>query len=123
MELKACYQNLGGDFNDAVNRLRREQLVQKFMLKFLDDPSFSQLQAALESQNNEEAFRAAHTLKGVCQNLAFTRLYHSSFQLTQALRAGDEALAAVLFPSVQQDYAQTVKAITEFKKSLESTKP
>ena len=31
---------------------------------------------------------AAHTLKGVCQNLGFTNLYQPTYELTEVLRAG-----------------------------------
>ena len=36
----------------------------------------------------KEAFRAAHTLKGVCQNLGFTNLYQPTYDLTEVLRTG-----------------------------------
>jgi len=36
----------------------------------------------------KEAFRAAHTLKGVCQNLGFTNLYQPTCDLTEVLRTG-----------------------------------
>ena len=36
--------------------------------------------------NYEDAFRGAHTLKGVCQNLSFDRLYEASNELTELLR-------------------------------------
>ena len=52
-------------------------------------PSFSQLQSTLEEKNVEEAFRAAHTLKGVAQNLGFTPLYEATATLTEVLRAGN----------------------------------
>ena len=43
--------------------------VRRFALKFLQDDSFPNLKKALEAQDAPTAFRAAHTLKGVCQNL------------------------------------------------------
>ena len=50
----------------------------RFALKFLEDQSYIQLKQALENKNYEDAFRSAHTLKGVCQNLSFDRLYEVS---------------------------------------------
>ncbi len=55
---------------------------------FLDDDSYPKLEDALKKENVEEAFRAAHTLKGVCQNLGFTNLYQPAYELTEVLRAG-----------------------------------
>ena len=118
MDLKECYQNLGGDFDEVLGRLPREQMIRKFIFKFLDDPSFSTLQESMTNQNKEEAFRAAHTLKGVCQNLSFTLLYHSAEQMTEALRAGDYEKASEIFGIVSGDYDKTVKAIQEYRNSI-----
>ncbi len=38
--------------------------IKKFVLKFLDDNSYANLKEAIAAGNVEEAFRAAHTLKG-----------------------------------------------------------
>lgn len=40
MELRECYTSFGGDFDEVLGRLRREQLVEKFVFKFLADKSF-----------------------------------------------------------------------------------
>lgn len=69
MSLKECYDKMGADYEDVLSRLRSEVLVRKFALKFLDDDSYANLKAAMESGNAPEAFRGAHTLKGVAQNL------------------------------------------------------
>ena len=78
MTLQECYTALGGDYDEVLGRLRSESLVQKFVLKFPADPSYDMLQTALAAQDWAEAFRGAHTIKGVCQNLSFTTLYRSS---------------------------------------------
>lgn len=62
--------------------------MQKFVLKFLDDKSMELLKTSMVEETYEEAFRAAHTIKGICQNLSFTRLYESSSALSEALRDG-----------------------------------
>ena len=74
MTLKECYTALEGDYEGVLNRLRSEKMVQKFVLKFLNDKSHELLVTSMEAGNYEEAFRAAHTIKGVCQNLSFTKL-------------------------------------------------
>lgn len=117
MTLKECYAALGGDYDEAMGRLRSERLVQKFVLKFLDDGSYDLLCASLEAGDRGEAFRAAHTIKGVCANLAFNALLESSEQLTEALREGhpprpDEG---ELVERVKEDYARTAQAIRAFR--------
>lgn len=114
MTLKECYEALGGDYDDVIGRLRSERLVQKFVLKFPSDGSYELLLGSLREGNAEEAFRAAHTIKGMCQNLSFTRLGKSASELTEALRDGDLNGAEGLLPAVKEDYERTVRAIAAF---------
>ena len=111
MTVKECYETLGGDYAGVVARFRGEALVKRFALRFLDDGSYNLLQESLANGDYETAFRAAHTIKGVCQNLGFTRLYGSSSALTEALRGGWSDEAASLVAPVEHDYRITVDAI------------
>ena len=81
------------------------------LLKFLDDPSFQNLKDALDSKDVETAFRAAHTLKGVCLNLGFDNLYPSSKDLTELLRAGSMDGYEDLFVEVEKEYNRTCEAL------------
>ena len=116
MTLQECYTAMGGNYEDAIGRLRSERLVRKFVLKFLDDGSYDLLCRSLEEQNYPEAFRAAHTIKGVCQNLAIDRLQSSSSRLCESLRNGYTPEADALAEEVKADYRQTVSAIQTFQK-------
>ena len=119
MSLKTCYEMLGGNYDEALGRLFSERIMQKFVLKFLNEGSYELLMTALDAKNGEEAFRAAHTLKGVCLNLSFDKLLHSVEPLCEALRHGwtDDALA--LAEPVKADYEQTVTAIRALQAELE----
>lgn len=119
MDLKACYQNLGGDFDEVLGRLRREPMIEKFVFKFLSDDSFQLFKTSMENQDYDEALRGVHTLKGICQNLAFTRLFRSSEQMTSTLREHDIAKAAELAPQLAEDYAQTIRAIEAYRSARE----
>ncbi len=111
MTVKECYTALEGDYESVISRLMTEKLVHKFIMKFLADPSFNNLTNAIKSENYDEAFREAHTLKGVCQNLSFTKLFSSSNSITEALRNGEYEEAVKLLPQVEADYLQTIGAI------------
>ena len=50
-------------------------MIGRFVRMFLQDDSFQILEEALRRGDVKEAFRGAHTLKGVCQNLGFSNLY------------------------------------------------
>ena len=117
MTIEQCYQALGGSFAEVSMRLPSVRLVEKFIGKFLADGSFDALCQQMASGSRQEAFRAAHTLKGVCANLGFGRLLSSSGRLTEVLRPegdGIPAEAAALLEEVREDYRVTVTAIRAY---------
>lgn len=116
MTLQECYEAFGGDYNDVISRLRSDRLVQKFVLKFLDDQSFNLFCSSMESKNYDEAFRAVHTIKGICQNLGLKRLLKSSSEMSDALRHGWTPEADALTPSFKEDYTLTANTIRKFQK-------
>ena len=133
MTVKECYEQMGADYEGVLGRLRSEVLIKKFAKKFLDDGSFRSLKEIngkyywfksngvaahdghyknnLAQKNGEEAFRAAHTLKGVCQNLGFDNLYKASFDITEKLRGRDTEGCEELLAKVEEQYNNTVDAI------------
>lgn len=118
MTLQECYAAMGGDYNDAISRLRSDRLVQKFVLKFANDGSYDLLCQSIDEKNYPEAFRAAHTIKGVCQNLSLTKLQASSSALAETLRDGSWKEEAVgLLEQVKADYQETISAIRSFQNS------
>lgn len=117
MTVQECYQNLGGDYSQVEKRLPSVSLIKRFITKFLDDGSFSKLYQAMQAGQREQAFRAAHTLKGVCANLSFDRLGASASQLTELLRSEGDGIpegSALVFHAVKQDYALTVDTILAY---------
>lgn len=111
MTTKECYDAMGADYQNVLERFSSEALVKKFALKFLDDNSYSNLKEGLAAGNVEEAFRAAHTLKGVCLNLGFDNLYKVSSAITEMLRAGELTGTKEAFEKVEEQYNITVNAI------------
>lgn len=116
MNIKECYDAFGGSYEEAKARLQSDSLIERFAIKFLADPSYDALCEALEKQDYESAFRAAHTLKGVSMNLSFHRLCASSRVLTDTLRNRekgelDTGLCAEQFMQVAGDYEAVVEAV------------
>ena len=117
MTIQECYQSLGGDFSRTEKRLPSVGMIQRFLLRFPQDPTFSSLCQAMRAGDREAAFRCAHTLKGVCANLGLDRLLNSCGRLTEVLRAEAEEIpgdAALLLEDVRQDYELTVRAIQSY---------
>lgn len=108
MTLEECYESFKGDYEEVVNRLCSRKFVEKFLVKFLADKSYEDLHRYLDEENYEEAFRAAHTLKGVCQNLGIKSLYESDYEVTPEM-----------LQRLDADYENVVHAIQEYQQSAE----
>ena len=114
MTAEEFYAMIEGNYALIQGRKWDDTKVKRFVKLFLMDESYTQLQAALEAGDVEAAFNAAHTLKGVCANIAFAKLQASASAVTEALRAKNLELAIELNPQVKEDYAQHMKFIKLF---------
>lgn len=113
MTVKECYAQMGADYEEVLGRLGSEALVKRFALKFLNDGSFSELEQGLQNRDAENAFRGAHTLKGVCSNLGFKELYEVSAALTEKLRGREITGSEDLFAQVKASYQKHIEAIQQ----------
>lgn len=114
MTIQECYEKMGGNYNDVISRLRKETLVEKFLVKFPDDPSYNELVAGIEAVDVKTAFRAAHTLKGVCQNLALAGLFEPVNEMTEAFRIEDFNTGKSYLDEVTRNYNTVLEVIGEF---------
>ena len=116
MTMREFYEAIGGNYENVLGRLHSENLIRKFTLKFLEDQSYLQLKQALKDKNYEDAFRSAHTLKGVCQNLSFDRLYEVSNELTELLkdRTGEQPRISEAMEQVTEVYEMTIEGIKKY---------
>lgn len=115
MTAKECYEKIGGNYEEVLGRLMNEERIRRFAGMFLSDESFAGLRSAMEAKDYDQAFRMAHTLKGVSQNLSLAALYEAVNEITEALREThrDVELAEHLYPSVQEQYERTCNGIRE----------
>lgn len=116
MQLKECYDAFGGSYEAVSQRIPKEEIIRKFAIKFLADPSFDNLISSLDSEDYQEAFRAVHSLKGVSANLGFQRLEKSSAVLTELLRGSegkqiDREECQRLFEDIAEDYRAVVDSL------------
>ena len=111
--MEELYKNIKGDYEKAIMRMQNDERIKKYLGFFLEDESYKQLIEAMEQQKCEEAFRAAHTLKGVCQNMAFTSLSIIVEQITEELRAKEFLKAKETFPKVKEEYKKVIDEINK----------
>lgn len=112
MNLQECYEIAGGNAETVMRQFHTEDRIEKYLLKFLSDPSYALLESSLQKGNYEEAFRMAHSLKGMCLILGLQSLQETAGLLTDNLRGKepDENMHA-LFRQLKWDYLRTVSAI------------
>lgn len=107
----------GVAIDDALRRMmNNETLLFRLLGRFLQDNSFGALQQALAEGRTQDAFAAAHTLKGVAGNLSLQPLFALSCDLVEDLRSGDLAAAQGKFPALEAQYHTTCAALEHLTK-------
>lgn len=85
-ELKAAGVNL----ENALSRLmNNEKLLEKLLVKFQKDPNYGGIMEALKEKRYDDAFRCAHTLKGVAGNMGMEELMEADIVVVEKLRQGN----------------------------------
>ncbi len=110
--LDQFYTAVGGRASEIIARLGGSAaLVQRFLGKFPADGSLAELREALSSGDTKTAFRAAHTLKGLCANLGLENLRQRASDTTELLRDDrlDDARASL--PALEAEYAAVLAAL------------
>ena len=112
MNLKECYAAIGSDYADVMRRFISEARVDRFLRMFLDDQSYAQLCGGMADGRWPDAFRAVHTMKGICMNLSLSALADRCAALTENLRGGQpDVQTQPLFEQVRTEYERTAAAI------------
>lgn len=115
MTLREFYDKIGVDPTNVLQRFGgSEAMLGKFVKKFLADATFGQLADAVEKEDWEATFRAAHTLKGLSGNFDFLKIHELSSKIVERYRAGDFSPIPNLFAELKENYDITVQYLTEF---------
>lgn len=124
MTIQDLYQNIGGDFDQAIRVLRVDKLVDKHIRKFTKNGVVENLLAAGESMDAGELFDAAHAMKGVCSNLGLTRLSELSSEICEEFRPGnartitdDEVKQRIAL--IREKYETTASFIQKYEAATE----
>lgn len=102
----------GADIDDALARcMNNEEFYLMLVGRSLDDANFEKLKEMIQKKNYEEAFSAAHALKGLVTNLSLTPLAKPVIEITESLRAGDDRDYSGLIAEMDEQLAK-LKALT-----------
>lgn len=118
MSLHRFYQAIDGDFEAACRRFYNENMLQKFLIRFLDEPCCAELNDALGRHDRDAAIKAVHTLTGQARSFGFIRLEKKSAALLQALRGNQDEEITELRYEVTTEYIRIVQAIRSLASEL-----
>lgn len=111
-QFKEQLQSAGVDVTGALNRfMNNAGLYERFLKKFPADTSYQNLLNAVDAGDFEEAFRAAHTLKGVAGNLGFDNLLTYVVPLVEVFREKNPNIPADQFQGAKDEYQKLCEII------------
>ena len=122
MTLQELYQNIGGDYDQAIRVLRMEKLVDKHIRKLTKNGVVDALLAAGETMDPTQLFETAHAVKGVCANLGLTKISEAASEITENYRPGsdrrfsDEEISDKL-KALAELYQKTSEGIAQYEAS------
>ena len=119
MTVQELYESIGGSYDSARRILPMDQLIAKFVVKFLDDKSFEKIETAAQTGDGSGIFEGAHAMKGVCANLGLDSLSQAASVLAEEFRPGhdrtmDDAEVQAKIAELKVRYEQTMEGIRQF---------
>ena len=118
MTIEECYNAFGGNYRDVLQRLIKEERVERFIKAFPTQDMITPIEKSIEVQDYKQAFLDAHTLKGLCATLGISKLYKSVSDLTECLRPAHDEKPPLGNPQdflniAKADYKLTVDTISK----------
>ena len=115
-EFREIFEVYGADYNSTMARfMGKEAMYLKFLDMLFKDDNLEKLGTALEQQDYEAAFAAAHTLKGVVGNMGLTPLFNAVCAIVESFRKREVPEDYnVLYQIIQTGFLQA----DEFRKKL-----
>lgn len=119
-ELKKKLEENGVDLVNTIRRfMGREDLYLKFLHRLWSDPNYNNLMQHLDEQNFEEAFKDAHTLKGVSANLGLDSVCQPVSEIVELLRGKEKeeidiAKVEEKRKQLETEYAKIIQIINEY---------
>lgn len=114
MNVKEFYAETNGDYEEVIGRLGKEERILKYLKRFAEEKVLDTLETSLASKDYPEAFRAVHSIKGMCMNLGLRRLQQSSSILCEEIRNGEpQNDITEMVDKVKGDYDYTIEMISK----------
>lgn len=120
MTLQELYASIDGSYDHAVQIMRMEKLINRYLSKFPNSGVYEALAAAGESMDPTALFESAHAMKGVCANMGFDKMSAAAGEITEEFRPGsartlsDEEVKARI-ADIGVMYRHTVDVIRQYE--------
>lgn len=113
--MRAALHRCETDVDGALGRMAgNEALYITCLRDFLRDMTVRDLETALNTQSWDEAFTAAHALKGLAGNMGFVPLFHSAAELVLMIRDGRIGEITECFRELMWCYRAITTTIREY---------
>lgn len=91
MTVQELYQNINGDYEQAMMLMQMDPLIDRCIRKFRTSGMGEALQDAAQTLDEpRRIFESAHSMKGVCANLGLNKLSAQVSLITEEFRPGNE---------------------------------
>lgn len=115
-EYKKQLIEAGVNLDSALDRfMNDENLFENFLKKFPEDKTFDCLKDNLKENHLQDAFMAAHTLKGICSNFELSSLVEILTPLTEKLRLQETDDMTILVTQLEEHYLRLCQIINDYK--------
>ena len=120
MTLQELYASIDGSYDHAVQIMRMEKLINRYLSKLPNSGVYEALAAAGESMDPTALFESAHAMKGVCANMGFDKMSAAAGEITEEFRPGsartlsDEEVKARI-ADIGVMYRHTVDVIRQYE--------
>ena len=123
MTLQELYQNIDGNYDRAVQIMRMEKLIARYLSRFTMSGVNEALQEAGKTMESGKLFEAAHAMKGVCANMGFDKLSAAVGDICEEFRPGNarrlsDSEIAERLQAVDAMYRRIVEGIRAYEQAL-----
>lgn len=109
---KSALLEAGIDLDSALERfMGNEAMLERYLVRFLEDKSYAALLQAAESGDRENARTSVHTLKSVCGSIGCAEMHALSIEQEKLMRADQWDEAFAMMPRIADAYARICSAI------------
>ena len=119
MTLQELYTLVDGNYDHAVQIMRMEKLIDRYIRKFPNGGLNDALMAAGASMDPAQLFESAHAMKGVCANMGFDKLSEAVGVITEEFRPGNQRKHSdgeikAMLADIDAMYRRTIDGINRY---------